>query len=942
MFDKLKDYFLSLIKTRIIFLYLIFFVLMSILIVRIFDLQIIKGDEYLNSFQLQIKKEISLDAARGKIYDRNGKLLAYDQLAYSVKIEDVFESGSKKNEQLNKIIYKTIKIIESNNDKISMDFYIDLDDYNNFRFTVSGTKLKRFRADIYGKPYIDDLTYTELTSTAEDMMEYLAGEKRYNVQIEGATKSDILKIVSIRYALSLNSYQKYIATTIATNVSEKTVAVIMENQDILEGVSIADDTIRVYPTGVYTSHIIGYTGKISSDELAEYQAEDSTYSSNDIVGKNGIEKSMESVLKGKKGSETVYVDTMGKVISSADYVSAVAGNDLYLTIDADLQEAVYHILEQKLAGILLSKIINSKVYVPGPHASNADIKIPIYDVYYSFFNNQVIDINHLSAEDATDNEKEIYAAFLNKKESVLESLKYEVTEKNTDYKKLTTEYQNYENHMEKILLDTGILNSDKINYQDPTYNTWAVEETISFGEYVKYAISQNWIDSEKLDLDYAYSDSQEIYEAIVEEIFKALNEDTTFDRIIYRYAIKEDKIRPVTICNTLIDQEVLNLTEDELHTWYSGKLSPYSFIIERIENLQINPAQLALEPCSASCVMTDVNTGDVLALVSYPSYDNNYLANGADVSYFKKISQDLSSPMINYATMQRTAPGSTFKMVTATAGLLENVVNLNTLITCTGSFSEISETHNCWIYPGRHGSLNVTNAIRKSCNYYFYMVGYKLSLDERNNYNSNLGIDKLYKYADMYGLSEKSGVEIEEYAPLVSDSYSVPSSIGQGTHSYTTVGLARYVTAVANSGTVYDLTLLNKLVDSNGNLIKEYNAEVRNHIEFDDRYWNAIHQGMRGVCLDKSYYVSFPIEVAGKTGTAQQSKTKPDHGLFVAYAPYNNPDIAVAVRIANGYSSDNAARTTHDILTWYYDLESNADVVTGKASTNISETRSGD
>ncbi len=942
LFNKIKEYFISLIKSRVIYFIVVFGILFGILIYKCFNLQIVHGAEYLNSFQLQIKKERSIDAPRGNIYDCNGVLLAYNELAYTVKIEDVYESGKNKNAKLNATLLRTIEIIEKNGDKVNPNFSIYVDEYGNYRFSVSGTSLDRFKADIYGYAFVDDMNYAESTSTAEEVIEYLAGPKRYNIDRDSLTKDKVVKLVALRYAMGLNAYQKYIPTTVSTNVCDKTVAAIYENLDELDGVSVVEDTIRVYPNGIYTSQIIGYTGKISSDEYSEYVKEDTTYSLNDIVGKTGIEKSMEAELRGDKGSETIYVDTLGRVIQSENYTKAVAGNDIYLTIDSTLQEAVYHILEQKLAGILLKKIVNTKEYKPAENATSSDILIPVYDVYYALFNNSVIDINHFDSPFASDAEKAIKEGFTNKKNDVLERLRLELTDKHTVYNKLSTEYKVYENYIEKILLDNNILQSNLISSSDATYRKWATDEVISLKEYLLYAISQSWVKNDKLDISDAYSESSEIYEKLVDLIIEDLGKDKNFDLLVYKYVLKEDKVRPKVVCQCLIDQGLVSLSEEEQKQWEKNRITPFNFIRSRIENLQITPAQLALEPDSASMVITDVTTGDVLALVSYPSYDNNYLANGADAAYLRKITNDKSLPMINYATQQRTAPGSTYKMVSAAAGLCEGVIKTNTLITCTGKFDETADTHTCWIYPGRHNALNVSNAIRKSCNYFFYTVGYKLSLDENGKYNSNLGVEKLNQYAEMFGLKDKSGVEIEEYSPILTNAYSVPSAIGQGTNSFTTVGLARYVTAVANSGTVYDLTLLDKLTDNAGNLITDYSANVRNTVEMDDKYWKVIHEGMKKVVEDKTYFEDLPLDFAGKTGTAQQSKANADHGLFVCYAPYKDPEIAIAVRIANGYTSEYVADTTKDVLRWYFNIAKEEDIVTGQAAEISAAGRSGD
>lgn len=211
-------------------------------------------------------------------------------------------------------------------------------------------------------------------------------------------------------------------------------------------------------------------------------------------------------------------------------------------------------------------------------------------------------------------------------------------------------------------------------------------------------------------------------------------------------------------------------------------------------------------------------------------------------------------------------------------------------------------------------------------------MGYRLGIDGES-YSPDIGLEKLAKYADLYGLSEKSGIEIAESEPQVSDMDAVRSAIGQGTNSYTTVGLARYVTTVANSGTCYNLTLIDKTTDSNGNLLEEYSAQVRNIIDMPQSYWNAIHTGMRQVVQDKAYYSNLGVAVAGKTGTAQESKSKPNHSLFVCYAPYERPEIAIATRIANGYTSSYAAQITKDALSYYFELRDEDEIISGTAQT---------
>lgn len=945
LFRKIKEWLFNLITSRLLLLFVVFMGMAVILTYRLFDLQIVNGESYLNNFRLMIQKEKVIDGTRGNIYDRNGNILAYNELAYSVTIEDVYESGSSKNEQLNTTLYKLIHMIEDNGDNIVSDFNIILNENNDYEFTVEGTRLLRFKADIYGRTTIDTLKYAEENASAQEIIDYLVNkfkigtyrtlenEKREFCPGEGFTKKEILQLATIRYQMNLYSYQKYIPTTVATDVSLKTVAVIMENASELEGVSIEEDMIRKYNYPYYFSHILGYTGKIDSEELATLSEQNDSYTINDTVGKGGIEQVMELQLQGIKGSETIYVDNLGKVIETTDIVESQAGNDVYLTLDTDLQVAIYNILEQKIAGIIVSKTRNIYNYDPLTASSRQNIIIPIDDVYFALFNNNVIDINHFTDANAYDMEKEVYQIFLDKQESVLASLEEELTTTKTPYNQLTKEYKNYESYIVSMLMDKGVLVSSAIDREDPTYIAWTTDEVISLNEYLTYAISKNWIDITKLSVKSQYSDSAEVLNSVIEYIIENLENNTKFAKKMYKFMISDQIITGKQVCMLLWEQDLISVEENKITSLKNGSISAYNFMLEMIQTLQITPAQLALDPCTGSCVVTDVNTGEVLALVSYPGYDINKLANGVDAEYFAKLQADLSVPQWSAATQQETAPGSTFKMVSAVAAIEEGVVSsLGETITCTGVFDKLgpSTIHRCWIAPGAHGAMNLSNAIANSCNMYFYEVGYRLGQDS-NGYNSEYGLSRLEKYADMFGLTEKSGIEITESEPKFSDEFIVPSAIGQGSNNYTTVGLARYLTAVANSGTVYNLSILDKLTDSQGKLIEDYTPEIRNTIEIDDSIWRAIHAGMRTVVEKKAYYNDLSVNVAGKTGTAQEGRNRTNHALFLSYAPYENPEIAVTVRIAYGYSSDYAAQTARDVYKYYYGLAEEEELLTGTA-----------
>lgn len=933
-------------ESRLFLLSGLFIVLACILVHRLFVLQIVRGEEYMNNYQLSIEKIKDIPATRGNIYDTNGKILAYNDLAYTVRIEDAFDNSSNKNKLLNENIYKLIKMIEKNGDDIVRNFNVVINENGEYDFDVYGTTLLRFKADVYGKPYIEQLTYEQQTSTATELMNFLAGTTKFGVGEyeydadgnrvkdeegnyifhigKGYTPEEVLKIVTIRYAMSLVAYQVHLGAAVAKDVSPETVAVIMENINELQGVSIVEDTVRRYNDSVYFSQILGYTGNVSGTELEELntklkeQGSDVLYTSSDVVGKAGIEQYMELELHGVNGYEKVYVDKMGRLLDTEERVDPVSGKNVYLSIDADLQKAAYDILEQNIAGILESKIQNIKTFTLGENQSSSDIVIPIYDVYYALFDNNVISINHLNHVDAGETEREVYQTFVSFSEKRKEDLKEELYTKKRIYKKLSKEFQTYQGEMIELIKDFEVLDMDLVDKEDKIYVNWVIEEKISMTEFLEYCISQNWIDVSVLELDSEYVDSGEIFDKLVDYMFHLMDQSSDFRKLYYKYMLLSDAITGVQVCKLLLEQGCIDSDIEDIPDLYNGKISAYTFMKNRIHNLDITPAQLALDPYAGSIVVTDVNTGDALALVTYPSYDNNLMANTVDAAYYAKIRTDKSNPQFNYATQQRSAPGSTFKMVSTIAGIEENVVTTEETIKCTGIFDRFAQVSRCWVYPGAHGLLHAWEAIRHSCNVYFYETGYRLSIDEEGDYNANLGLEKLARYADMFGLTEKSGVEIVESVPQVSTELPVLSAIGQGTNSFTTVGLARYVTTIANNGTCYNLTVLDKLTDTDGNLVKNYQAEVRNQVEISDISWNTIHSGMKSAMDNNSYFQQTGLSVGGKTGTAQENIKRADHALFVGYAPFENPEIAVSCRICYGYSSGFAAQTAAMVFEYYF------------------------
>lgn len=944
--NKIKKLCREIATNRLVLVGVVVLFLFCLLVYRLFVLQIVQGEEHLESFNYKVERTIETSGSRGNIYDCNGKLIAYNQLAYSVTLESTDETAElarergraegrdvSENEIRNEVIYRLIQLLEANGDEIQYNLPLEINGKGKLVFTETGSSLRRFKMDIYGIVNLDDLTGEEkeqaekwLNSSPEEVYEYLRmgtdGPTGTGLMFEIAdsySMEDTLKIMSVRYDQYMNRYSQTTPITVATNISEQSIAAISEQEDSFPGVEIKTDSLRKYNDAKYIAGIVGYTGVISEDELTEYNSAGGDYEANDVVGKTGIEKTMEATLQGTKGKQKVLVDNLGKIIQEVSSTEAKAGNDVYLTIDLDLQKYAYNILERRLAGIVLA------------HLTTADDggdsnMIPIKDVYFALIDNNIIDITKLNRKKAEQNEKEVYQIYVRKQDSVMKMLREELSDGNTSREELSEERKEYMNYIYDMLVDSEIVSSSLVDENDDVYKDWE-EGSISPKEFLQYAVNSGWVDISALDIASDYYSSDEIYAELIDYIVDTLKNDEAFDKILYKYMIKSEELSGKRVCMLLFDQGVLDKEKDEdYEALRSDQMSAYNFMYEKIRNIEITPAQLALDPCSGSVVITDPETGQVRAMVSYPSYDNNRLANGIDSDYYASLNSDKSSPMLNRATQTRTAPGSTFKPVSATAALEEGIVDAGSYVRCTGIFEEITPSPRCWIYPSAHGQLNVSGAIAQSCNCFFYQMGYNLGT-EHGSYSSETGLKKLEKYAKYYGLDRKSDVEITEYEPHISDEDAVRSAIGQGTHSYTPVQLSRYVTSLVNEDNLLGLSLIEKTTDTDGNDLTTFEKKVEDKLDVSDETFNLIRQGMINVVSGpnstiRSLYDKQGLKVAGKTGTAQENTERPNHALFISYAPYDNPEITMTVVMPNGYTSVNAAAVARDIYKYYFNKAS--------------------
>lgn len=955
-FDLIKELWEKFLEARTAILGIICAVLFAVLISHLYNLQMIHGDEYQEDYIQMTEKTTTTPAARGRIFDRNGNILAYNELCNDVIIQD--NGDYKTSEEKNLMVYRLVRILNENNETVRGEFKVKIGENGQYEYTtLSKNSHKGFLRDVYGLKGISELddkdgkypsyiTAAELVERVAENFKIndLADENGNRINITALEK---LEMVNIRYTMSLTSYRRYESTTIAASVSDDTKISILEESADLKGVDVIESTKRVYNDPVYFSSIIGYTGRVQEDQIETLQATDKYYTLNDTVGRIGIEQYFEYELHGRKGEKHMYVDNVGRIKQIISEEEPVSGEDVYLTIDRDLQIGIYHLIERQLAGILTSKIVNEDN--PNEEATDASsLLIPVKDAYYQLINNNLLDLKHFGSDDTESIEKDIYAKYVVYNDKVMKQISDELTgDDPTPLNELPEDINQYMVYIYNKLCSQEVIVTDAMNQNADYYQAWK-NDTISMRDFLYTGIAENWLDSTVLDVKTKYSDADDIFMALIDYIEQSLLDDTEFAKLNYKYLIRNNTVHGWELCMALYTQGVLE--DDENRTEYNrlyayGDDYAYEFLISKIDSIEITPAQLALDPCTAGCVITDVRTGEVRALVSYPGYDNNRLGGNMDVDYYNRLLNDQSLPLYNNATQAKKAPGSTFKPISAVAALEEELISPEDTVHCTGIYEEISPNIKCWVYPGKHDDLNVVGAIENSCNYFFNEMAHRMAIDANGEYDTEKAINTLHKYAAYFGLDHKSGVEITESEPNISNMLPEQSAMGQGTHSYTNVQLSRYVSTVANRGTVYELSVVDKLTDSDGETIKDFTPEVYTKLPFDDNTWNLVHEGMHKVTSEgsaRNIFSDLEFEIAGKTGTAQESKTRANHSFFISFGPYEDPEIAVTVNIPYGYSSSNAAAAARNVYRFYFGSITLEDAISGGALSTYNVTIGGD
>ncbi len=408
--------------------------------------------------------------------------------------------------------------------------------------------------------------------------------------------------------------------------------------------------------------------------------------------------------------------------------------------------------------------------------------------------------------------------------------------------------------------------------------------------------------------------------------------DMAVDGTITAETVGKEAIAGSNIVLT-IDSKLQKITEDALKN--------------NIEKIRNGGFGKYYDAKGGSCVVMNVKTGEVLAMASYPDYNPQSFANGISSEEWQSYANNESYPLLNKSIQSAYEPGSIFKMVTAVAGLESGNITLNERINDTGVYKKYGAEWKCWYYTdyhSGHGYLNVIGAIEKSCNYFFYETA------------DRMGIDTLDRYAKYFGLGQKTGIELpgEVAGTLASKSYTesikrswnpgdtINAAIGQGYNKFTPLQMTKYISMIANGGKKVDVSLIKTIQNEDGTEVSkdEINNYINNKLEISQDtndeditlntdYINAVKEGMKSVTSGESgtayvRFKNFNIKVGGKTGSAEAGKDKNGNDIvnawFAAFAPYDDPEIAVVVMVENGGHGNYTAEAVRDIMAEYFGM----------------------
>ncbi len=408
--------------------------------------------------------------------------------------------------------------------------------------------------------------------------------------------------------------------------------------------------------------------------------------------------------------------------------------------------------------------------------------------------------------------------------------------------------------------------------------------------------------------------------------------DMAVDGTITAEVIDKEAVAGSNVILT-IDSKLQKITEEALKS--------------NVEKIRNGGFGKSYDAKGGSCVVMNVKTGEVLAMASYPDYNPQSFADGISNEEWKNYSENKAYPLLNKTIQSAYEPGSIFKMITAIAGLESGNITLTERMNDTGVYEKYGAAWKCWYYTDYHrghGYLNVIGAIEKSCNFFFYETA------------DRMGIDVLDKYAKYFGLGVKTQIELpgEAMGTLASKDYvasinrtwnpgdTINAAIGQGYNKFTPLQMTKYISMIANGGNDVDVSIIKSIQNPDGTEVSrsEINKFVNEKLGVKDdgqseditlnpSYVNAVKEGMKSVTSGESgtaatRFANFDISVGGKTGSAEAGKDENNNDLvnawFAAFAPYEEPEIAVVVMVENGGHGNYTAEAVRNIMAEYFGM----------------------
>ena len=424
-------------------------------------------------------------------------------------------------------------------------------------------------------------------------------------------------------------------------------------------------------------------------------------------------------------------------------------------------------------------------------------------------------------------------------------------------------------------------------------------------------------------------------EAVFEKYLKGKNGtkqiDMAVDGTITAEVVEKEAVAGSNVVLT-IDSQLQKIAEEALK--------------DNIEKIKNGGFGKSYDAKGGSCVVMNVKTGEVLAMASYPDYNPQSFADGISNEEWKSYNENKSYPLLNKCIQSAYEPGSIFKMVTAIAGLESGNISLTEKINDTGVYKKYGAEWKCWHYTDYHrghGYLNVIGAIEKSCNFFFYETA------------DRMGIDTLDKYATYFGLGRKTGIELpsetagtlasKDYVKSIKGSWNpgdtINAAIGQGYNKFTPLQMTKYISMIANGGNNVNVSIVKTIQNADGtevskDEINEYvkeklglTEENTENITLNKDYVNAVREGMKSVTSGESgtayvRFKDFNIKVGGKTGSAEAGKDANGNDIvnawFAAFAPYDDPEIAVVVMVENGGHGNYTAEAVRNIMAEYFGM----------------------